>query len=85
MQAWGETRALIKADIAPGGPKAKLLGILQAARRYSPERGSFCLHARTDANGKVYHDWRNKGFLCSIQQRVADLHPRDHTPVGEVF
>jgi DNA-directed RNA polymerase specialized sigma subunit len=30
-----------------------MLGILQAARRYSPERGSFRLYARTYANGEA--------------------------------
>ena len=40
-----------------------MLGILQAARRYSPERGSFRPYARTYANGEVYHHLRDKGFL----------------------
>ena len=41
-----------------GHPKEDLeqiamLGILQAARRYSPERGSFRPYARTYANGEI--------------------------------
>lgn len=39
-----------------------LLGIIQAARRYSPERGSFRPYARTYANGEVYHYLRDKGL-----------------------
>jgi DNA-directed RNA polymerase specialized sigma subunit len=39
-----------------------MLGILQAARRYSPERESFRPYARTYATGKVYHYLRERVF-----------------------
>jgi DNA-directed RNA polymerase specialized sigma24 family protein len=64
-----------------GHPKEDLeqiamLGILQAARRYSPERGSFRPYARTYANGEVYHFLRDKGFLIKVPASWRELHAR---------
>jgi hypothetical protein len=64
-----------------GHPKEDLeqiamLGIIQAARRYSPERGSFRPYARTYANGEVYHYIRDKGFLIKVPASWRELHAR---------
>ena len=64
-----------------GHPKEDLeqiamLGVLQASRRYSPERGTFRTFARTYANGEVYHYLRDKGFLISVPGRWRELHAR---------
>jgi DNA-directed RNA polymerase specialized sigma subunit len=67
-----------------------MLGILQAARRFSPERGSFRPYARTYANGEVYHYLRDKGFLIKVPASWRELHARGQkllrlgTPVVEV-
>jgi len=53
-----------------------MLGILQAARRYSPERGSFRPYARTYANGEVCHYLRDKGFLIKVPASWRELHAR---------
>ena len=53
-----------------------MLGILQAARRYSPERGCFRPFARTYANGEVYHFLRDKGFLIKVPASGRELHAR---------
>ena len=53
-----------------------MLGILQAARRYSPERGSFRPYARTYANGEVYHYLRDNGFLIKVPASWRELHAR---------
>ena len=53
-----------------------MLGILQAARRYSPERGCFRPFARTYANGEVYHYLRDKGFLIKVPASWRELHAR---------
>jgi DNA-directed RNA polymerase specialized sigma subunit len=52
------------------------LGILQASRRFSSERGSFRAYARTYANGEVYHFLREKGFLLKVSPRWRELHAR---------
>jgi hypothetical protein len=52
------------------------LGIIQAARRYSPERGSFRPYARTYANGEVYHFLRDKGFLIKVPVSWRELYAR---------
>jgi len=64
-----------------GHPKEDLeqiamLGIIQAARRYSPERGAFRPYARTYANGEVYHYLRDKGFLIKVPASWRELHAR---------
>jgi hypothetical protein len=51
-----------------------MLGILQAARRYSPKRESFRPFARTYANGEVYHYLRDKGFLIEVPASWRELH-----------
>ncbi|MCS5690983.1 hypothetical protein NZK33_03175 [Cyanobium sp. FGCU-6] len=67
-----------------------MLGILQAARRYSPERGSFRPYARTYANGEVYHYLRDKGFLIKVPASWRELHARGQKllrlglPAGEL-
>ena len=53
-----------------------MLGILQAARRYSSERGSFRPFARTYANGEVYHYLRDKGFLIKVPASWRELFAR---------
>ncbi|MFM7550665.1 MAG: sigma-70 family RNA polymerase sigma factor [Cyanobacteriota bacterium] len=53
-----------------------MLGILQAARRCSPERGSFRPYARTYANGEVYHYLRDKGFLIKVPASWRELYAR---------
>jgi DNA-directed RNA polymerase specialized sigma24 family protein len=53
-----------------------MLGIIQAARRYSPERGSFRPYARTYANGEVYHYLRDKGFLIKVPASWRELFAR---------
>ena len=64
-----------------GHPKEDLeqiamLGVIQAARRYSPERGSFRPYARTYANGEVYHYLRDKGFLIKVPASWRELYAR---------
>ncbi|MFZ0409004.1 MAG: sigma factor [Cyanobium sp.] len=64
-----------------GHPKEDLeqiamMGILQAARRYSPRRGSFRPFARTYANGEVYHYLRDKGFLIKVPASWRELYAR---------
>jgi RNA polymerase sigma factor (sigma-70 family) len=64
-----------------GHPKEDLeqiamLGMIQAARRYSPERGSFRPYARTYANGEVYHYLRDKGFLIKVPASWRELYAR---------
>jgi len=64
-----------------GHPKEDLeqiamLGIIQAARRYSPDRGSFRPYARTYANGEVYHYLRDKGFLIKVPASWRELYAR---------
>ena len=64
-----------------GHPKEDLeqvamLGIIQAARRYSPGRGSFRPYARTYANGEVYHYLRDKGFLIKVPASWRELYAR---------
>jgi RNA polymerase sigma factor (sigma-70 family) len=53
-----------------------MMGILQAARRFAPERGSFRPYARTYANGEVYHYLRDKGFLIKVPASWRELHAR---------
>jgi hypothetical protein len=53
-----------------------MIGILQAARRYTPERGTFRPYARTYANGEVYHYLRDKGFLIKVPASWRELHAR---------
>jgi DNA-directed RNA polymerase specialized sigma subunit len=64
-----------------GHPKEDLeqiamLGIIQASRRYKPERGSFRPFARNYANGEVYHYLRDKGFLVKVPASWRELHAR---------
>ncbi|MFM9099891.1 MAG: sigma-70 family RNA polymerase sigma factor [Cyanobium sp.] len=59
-----------------------MLGILQAARRYSPERGDFRPFARSYANGEVYHYLRDKGFLIKVPASWRELHARGQKLLG---
>jgi RNA polymerase sigma factor (sigma-70 family) len=52
------------------------IGILQASRRFTPEKGSFRAYARTYANGEVYHYLRDKGFLIKVPASWRELHAR---------
>lgn len=67
-----------------------MIGILQAARRFSSERGTFRPYARTYANGEVYHYLRDKGFLIKVPASWRELHARGQkllrlgTPATEV-
>jgi hypothetical protein len=64
-----------------------MLGIIQAARRYSPGRGAFRTYARTYSNGavgpapwslpwvsKVYHFLPDKEFLIKVPASWRELH-----------
>ena len=53
-----------------------MLGILQASRRYSSEKGPFRPFARTYANGEVYHYLRDKGFLIKVPPSWRELYAR---------
>ena len=67
-----------------------VIGLLQAARRYSPERGPFRPYGRTYANGEVYHYLRDKGFLIKVPASWRELHARGQrllrlgTPPSEI-
>jgi hypothetical protein len=67
-----------------------MIGILHAARRYSPERGTFRPYARTYANGEVYHYLRDKGFLIKVPASWRELYARGQkllrlgSPAGEL-
>ena len=52
------------------------LGIIQASRRFKPERGSFRAFARNYANGEVFHFLRDKGFPLKVSPRWRELHAR---------
>lgn len=53
-----------------------MLGIIQASRRYSPERGSFRPYARNYARGEIFHFLRDKGFLIKVSANWRELHAR---------
>jgi DNA-directed RNA polymerase specialized sigma subunit len=53
-----------------------MLGIIQASRRYSSDRGAFRAYARNYANGEVYHFLRDKGFLIKVPTSWRELHAR---------
>ena len=53
-----------------------MIGIIEASRRFSPERGPFRPYARTYANGEVYHYLRDKGFLIKVPASWRELHAR---------
>jgi len=54
-----------------------MLDIIQAARRYSPERGSLRPYARTYANVAVYHYLRDKGLLIKVPTSWWELYARE--------
>jgi DNA-directed RNA polymerase specialized sigma subunit len=53
-----------------------MVGIILAARRYLPERGSFRPFARRYANGEVHHFLRDRGFLIKVPPSWRELHAR---------
>ncbi|MFN7900031.1 MAG: sigma-70 family RNA polymerase sigma factor [Synechococcaceae cyanobacterium] len=53
-----------------------MIGMLQAARRFSPERGSCRPYARTSATGVVSPSLRDKGFLIKVPASWRELHAR---------
>jgi DNA-directed RNA polymerase specialized sigma subunit len=53
-----------------------MLGIIQAARRYSQKRGSFWPYARTYGSVEVYHYLREKGFLIKMPASWRELYAR---------
>jgi RNA polymerase sigma factor (sigma-70 family) len=53
-----------------------MVGVLLAARRYAPERGSFRAYARTYANGEVFHYLRDQGFLIKVPASWRELYAR---------
>jgi DNA-directed RNA polymerase specialized sigma subunit len=53
-----------------------MVGIILAARRYAPERGSFRPFARRYANGEVHHFLRDRGFLIKVPPSWRELHAR---------
>jgi DNA-directed RNA polymerase specialized sigma subunit len=58
-----------------------VIGIIEASRRYSPERGPFRPYARADANGEVYHILQAKGFLIKVPASWRELHARGLKPM----
>lgn len=67
-----------------------MIGILQAARRFSHERGSIRPYARTYAKGEVYNYLPDKGFLIKVPASWRELHARGQkllrlgTPIEEL-
>ena len=53
-----------------------MTGIIQASRRYIPERGDFRKYARTYANGEVCHFLRDQGFLIKVPPSWREKHAR---------
>ena len=53
-----------------------MMGVIQASRRYLPERGGFRAFARTYANGEVYHYLRDKGFLLKVPASWREAYSR---------
>jgi DNA-directed RNA polymerase specialized sigma subunit len=53
-----------------------MLGIIQASRRYEPQKGRFRPYARNYANGEVYHFLRSRGFLLKVPPSWRELHSR---------
>jgi RNA polymerase sigma factor (sigma-70 family) len=53
-----------------------MVGVLLAARRYAPKRGSFRAYARTYANGEVFHYLRDQGFLIKVPSSWRELYAR---------
>jgi len=53
-----------------------MMGIIQASRRYEPQKGQFRQFARTYANGEVFHYLRDKGFAIKVPPSWRQLHAR---------
>lgn len=50
------------------------IGLLQASRRYIPEKGNFRSYARKYANGEVFHYLRSHGFTIKVPASWRELH-----------
>jgi len=53
-----------------------MMGIIQASRRYNPQKGSFRAFARRYANGEVYHFLRDKGHLLKVPASWREKYSR---------
>jgi RNA polymerase sigma factor (sigma-70 family) len=53
-----------------------MIGLIKAARRYDPSRGSFRPYGRTYANGEITHFLRDSGFLLKVPPTWRELHAR---------
>ena len=53
-----------------------MIGLIKAARRYDPSRGSFRPYGRTYANGEITHFLRDNGFLLKVPPTWRELHAR---------
>jgi RNA polymerase sigma factor (sigma-70 family) len=53
-----------------------MIGLIKAARRYDPSRGSFRPYGRTYANGEITHFLRDNGFLLKVPPTWREIHAR---------
>lgn len=53
-----------------------MMGIIQASRRYQPNKGRFRAYARSYANGEVWHFLRDKGFPIGVPPSWREIHAR---------
>jgi hypothetical protein len=53
-----------------------MIGLIKAARRYDPSRGSFRPYGRTYANGEITHFLRDNGFLLKVPPTWRELYAR---------
>jgi DNA-directed RNA polymerase sigma subunit (sigma70/sigma32) len=51
-----------------------MIGLIKAARRYDPSRGSFRPYGRTYANGEITHFLRDNGFLVKVPPTWREIH-----------
>jgi RNA polymerase sigma factor (sigma-70 family) len=53
-----------------------MIGLIKAARRYDPSRGTFRPYGRTYANGEITHFLRDNGFLLKVPPTWREIHAR---------
>ncbi len=53
-----------------------MIGLIKAARRYNPSRGSFRPYGRIYANGEITHFLRDNGFLLKVPPTWREIHAR---------
>jgi DNA-directed RNA polymerase sigma subunit (sigma70/sigma32) len=53
-----------------------MIGLIKAARRYDPSRGSFRPYGRSYANGEITHFLRDNGFLLKVPPTWREFHAR---------